>query len=85
MTLNDAYLVSQTAAAVLVAPTLLYLALQVRQNTVQSRAVARYQFVDAIASSTSSRRETGKPPRSSAGASRTSTASTPTNGRNLSC
>ncbi len=47
MTLNDVYLVSQIAAAVLVAPTLLYLALQVRQNTVQLRAAARYQFVEA--------------------------------------
>lgn len=47
MTLNDAYLVSQIAAAVLVAPTLLYLALQVRQNTKQLKAAARYQFVEA--------------------------------------
>jgi len=47
MTLNDAYLVSQIAAAILVAPTLLYLALQVRQNTKQLKAAARYQFVEA--------------------------------------
>lgn len=47
MTLNDLYLVSQIAAAVLVAPTLLYLALQVRQNTSQLKAAARYQFVEA--------------------------------------
>ncbi len=47
MTLNDLYLVSQIVAAILVAPTLLYLALQVRQNTRQMRAVARYQFVEA--------------------------------------
>lgn len=47
MTLNDAYLLSQIAAAMLVAPTLVYLALQVRQNTAQLRAVARYQFVEA--------------------------------------
>ena len=47
MTLNDSYLVSQIAAAVLVAPTLLYLALQVRQNTAQLKATARYQFVEA--------------------------------------
>ncbi len=47
MTLNDAYLVPQIAAAVLVAPTLLYLALQVRQNTKQLKAAARYQFVEA--------------------------------------
>ncbi len=47
MTLNDIYLASQIIAAVLVAPTLLYLALQVRQNTAQLRAGARYQFVEA--------------------------------------
>lgn len=47
MTLNDAYLVSQIAAAALVVPTLLYLALQVRQNTKQLKAAARYQFVEA--------------------------------------
>ena len=47
MTLNDAYLVSQIAAAVLIVPTLLYLALQVRQNTAQLKAAARYQFVEA--------------------------------------
>lgn len=47
MTLNDIYLVSQIAAAVFVAPTLLYLALQVRQNTLQMRAAARFQWVEA--------------------------------------
>jgi len=47
MTLNDAYLVSQIAAAVLVAPTLLYLAVQVRQNTKQMRANASFQWVAA--------------------------------------
>jgi hypothetical protein len=47
MTLNEAYLISQIVAAVLVAPTLLYLALQVRQNTKQLKAAARYQFVEA--------------------------------------
>ena len=47
MTLNDAYLVSQIIAALLVAPTLVYLALQVRQNTKQMRAAARFQWVDA--------------------------------------
>ncbi len=46
MTLNDAYLVSQIAAAVLVAPTLLYLALQVRQNTAQARANAAHQYLE---------------------------------------
>ena len=47
MTLNDGYLVSQITAAVLVAPTLLYLALQVRQSTAQLKAAAPYQFVEA--------------------------------------
>jgi hypothetical protein len=47
MTLNDAYLVSQIVAVFLVAPTLLYLALQVRQNTLQMRAAARFQWVEA--------------------------------------
>jgi len=47
MSLNDAYLVSQIVAVVLVAPTLLYLALQVRQNTLQMRATARFQWVEA--------------------------------------
>jgi hypothetical protein len=47
MTLNDLYLVSQIAAAILVAPTLLYLALQVRQNTKQMRANASVQWVEA--------------------------------------
>ncbi len=47
MTLNDAYLISQILAAVLVAPTLLYLALQVRQNTMQMRANAAHQYLDA--------------------------------------
>ncbi len=47
MTLNDAYLLSQIAGVVLVAPTLVYLALQVRQNTLQMRATARFQWVEA--------------------------------------
>lgn len=47
MTLNDAYLFSQIAAAILVAPTLLYLAVQVRQNTKQMRANASFQWVEA--------------------------------------
>lgn len=47
MTLNDAYLVSQIAAAIFVAPTLLYLALQVRQNTAQMRATASRQYLEA--------------------------------------
>lgn len=47
MTLNDLYLISQIVAVVLIGPTLLYLALQVRQNTVQMRAAARFQWVEA--------------------------------------
>ncbi|MEQ9316208.1 MAG: hypothetical protein RLN72_10165 [Henriciella sp.] len=47
MTLNDFYLVSQIVAVVLVAPSILYLALQVRQNTQQLRATARFQWVEA--------------------------------------
>ncbi|MCK5943090.1 MAG: hypothetical protein KAI24_14015 [Planctomycetes bacterium] len=47
MTLNDLYLLSQILAVALVAPTLVYLALQVRQNTAMLRATARYQFVEA--------------------------------------
>lgn len=47
MTLNDAYLISQIVAVVLVAPTLVYLAFQVRQNTLQMRAAARFQWVEA--------------------------------------
>lgn len=46
MTLNEIYLVSQIAAAILVAPTLLYLALQVRQNTEQLRANASRQYLE---------------------------------------
>ncbi len=46
MTLNDAYLISQIVAVVLVAPTLLYLALQVRQNTAQMRAGATQQYLE---------------------------------------
>jgi len=46
MTLNEAYLVSQIAAAILVAPTLLYLAVQVRQNTKQMRANATQQYLE---------------------------------------
>jgi len=47
MTLDEAYLVSQIAIAVLGVPTLLYLALQVRQNTKQMRANATNQYFDA--------------------------------------
>ena len=41
MTLNEIYLISQVAAAVLVAPTLLYLALQIRQGADQLRSETR--------------------------------------------
>ena len=47
MTLNDIYLVSQITAVILIAPSIIYLALQVRQNTLQMRATARFQWVDA--------------------------------------
>lgn len=47
MTLNDVYMLSQIVGVVFVAPTLIYLALQVHQNTRQLRATARYQFVEA--------------------------------------
>ena len=47
MTLNDIYLISQITAVVLIAPSIIYLALQVRQNTLQMRATARFQWVDA--------------------------------------
>jgi len=41
MTLNDAYLISQIIAVLLVAPTLLYLALQIRQGAEQLRSETR--------------------------------------------
>jgi hypothetical protein len=47
MNLNDLYLVSQIAAVLFVAPTLVYVAVQARQNTKLLRATARYQFVEA--------------------------------------
>lgn len=47
MTLNDLYLISQIAAVILVIPTLIYVALQVRQNTLQMRAQARFQWLEA--------------------------------------
>lgn len=47
MTLNDVYVFTQIVAAILVVPTLLFLALQVRQNTKQLKAAARFQFVEA--------------------------------------
>jgi len=47
MTLNDILIFSQITAAVLVVPSVLYLAMQVRQNTKQLKAAATYQFVEA--------------------------------------
>ena len=47
MTLENLYMLSQILAVFFVAPSLIYLALQVRQNTSQLRAAARYQFVEA--------------------------------------
>ncbi len=46
MTLNDAYLVSQIALAAIGVPTLIFLAIQVRQNTRQLRANASHQFLE---------------------------------------
>lgn len=46
MTLNDLYLVSQIALAAIGVPTLIFLALQVRQNTKQLRANASHQFLE---------------------------------------
>ncbi len=47
MTLNDIYLVSQVLAVIALIPSVLYLAVQVRQNTLQARANAAYQFLEA--------------------------------------
>ena len=47
MTLNDVYLVSQILAVVLIVPSILYLALQVRQNTQQLSAAARFHWVES--------------------------------------
>jgi hypothetical protein len=46
MALNDVYLVSQIAAAVLLVPSLIYLALQVRQNTLAMRASAAQHYLE---------------------------------------
>ena len=46
MTLNDLYLVSQIAIAAIGVPTLIFLAVQVRQNTKQLRANASHQFLE---------------------------------------
>ena len=50
MTLNDLYLVSQVVAVAALIPSGLYLAVQVRQNTLQARANAAYQFLEATGS-----------------------------------
>ncbi len=47
MTLNDIYLISQILAVAALIPSVLYLAMQVRQNTMQGRASARFQWVEA--------------------------------------
>jgi hypothetical protein len=47
MTLNDIYLVSQVLAVFALVPSVIYLAVQVRQNTLQARANAAYQFLEA--------------------------------------
>ncbi len=47
MNLETVNSLAQILAVVLVVPSLIYLALQVRQNTRQLRAAARYQFVEA--------------------------------------
>jgi hypothetical protein len=46
MTLNHIYLVSQIALAAIGVPTLIFLAMQVRQNTRQLRANAAHQFLE---------------------------------------
>jgi hypothetical protein len=47
MTLNDIYLMSQVLAVFALVPSVIYLAVQVRQNTLQARANAAYQFLEA--------------------------------------
>ena len=50
MSLNDIYLISQVLAVIALIPSVLYLAVQVRQNTLQARANAAYQFLEATGS-----------------------------------
>lgn len=50
MTLNDIYLLSQVLAVAALIPSVLYMAVQVRQNTLQARANAAYQFLEATGS-----------------------------------
>ncbi len=47
MTLNDIYLLSQVLAVFALVPSVIYLAVQVRQNTLQARSNAAYQFLEA--------------------------------------
>jgi hypothetical protein len=47
MTLNDIYLVSQVLAVFALVPSVIYLAVQVRQNTLQARASASFQYLEA--------------------------------------
>jgi len=47
MTLNDIYLISQVVAVAALVPSVIYLAVQVRQNTLQASANAAYQFLEA--------------------------------------
>ncbi len=46
MTLSDAALIAQIVSATLVVPSIVYLALQVRQNTAQLRANAAHQYLE---------------------------------------
>jgi len=50
VTLNDIYLISQVVAVAALVPSVIYLAIQVRQNTLQARANAAYQFLEASGS-----------------------------------
>ncbi len=47
MTLETVYYISQIVAVIAVVASLIYLGLQVKQNTDQAKAAARYQFVEA--------------------------------------
>ncbi len=47
MTLNDLYLASQILAVFALIPSVIYLAMQVRQNTMQARASASFQYLEA--------------------------------------
>jgi len=47
--LENLYFISQLVAAIALVPSVIYLAVQVRQNTLQARANAGYQFLEASA------------------------------------